>query len=106
MTTARGFAVGTLTLIALEVFTRDDTAGEAAGVLGVATNLFRSFLSPNVPAIHSKGHWGSGAAAAAAGGGGVKTSKYVAPIGLAPATPGTPLVVGLNAVNPEKPVNA
>lgn len=104
MTTARGFAVGTLTLIALEVFTRDDTAGEAAGVLGVASNLFRSFLSPNVPAIHSKGHWGTGAAAAAAGG--VKASKYVAPIGLAPATPGTPLVVGLNAVNPEKPVNA
>lgn len=103
----RGFAVGTLTLIALEVFTRDDTAGEAAGVLGVASNLFRSFLSPNVPAIHSKGHWGSGAAAAAGGGGGgVKASKYVAPIGLAPATPGTPLVVGLNAVSPDKPINA
>ena len=68
MTTLRGFAAGTLSLIVLEVLTTHTQA--AGGILGGASNLFQSFLSPNVPALHYTGNWPStaGASSGTAGG--------------------------------------
>lgn len=99
MSAVRGFAVGTLTLIALEVLST--STAQASGLLGVASNLFRSFMAPGVPAIHAAGHWGGQSTPAAAS---TKGAVSIAPIPLAPPGP-TPTVVGLNAVNPEGPVN-
>lgn len=53
----RGFAAGTLVLIAMDALATH--ADGASGLLGAASNLFNSFLSPDVPAIHSAGHWPS-----------------------------------------------
>lgn len=59
----RGFAVGTLTLIALDVLATHTQA--TSGLLGTAQNLFESFLSPDVPALHHKGNWPHGTKAGA-----------------------------------------
>lgn len=61
MSSFRGFAAGTLTLIAMDALATH--SGAAGGLLGAAGNLFQSFLSPDVPALHTKGQWPSTAGA-------------------------------------------
>lgn len=66
MSMLRGFAAGTLTLIAMDALAMHTDA--AGGILGAAGNLFQSFLSPGVPAVHYRGNWPSTAGGGATSG--------------------------------------
>lgn len=99
MSTLRGFVSGTLGLIALQVVTSSKGAAATGGAFDTVGNLLRAFLSPGVPAIHFRGHWGTGAASSAGSG--------AAPVisgGLGPAGP-VATTGGLGPPLPQSPVN-
>lgn len=56
----RGFVVGSLVLIALEVFVTGSGPDKASGLLGWSASALERVLSPDVPGIHQAKSAGSG----------------------------------------------